>query len=130
MALTKDLDKEHHSVNGMTAVVEDFDVASNSIVVRTETGYTCSPSTGTWTTTYPLDNCVLSTASRLCGYDLQIAGAELPHVRCGRLGCPAGGYVTLSRVKYDKDYLIGGVATFVRVRRCDTLCLAVAPAIS
>ena len=37
-------------------------------------------------------------------------GAELPHVTFwpDREGCPAAGYVALSRVRKDEDYLLGG----------------------
>ena len=113
VVLTKNLDKEHHFVNGMTAVVEDFDVASTSIVVRTETGYVLS--------VYRYTDDQLP-SGRVVYFPLRVGyagtiykyqGAELPHVTLwlDRPGCPAAGYVALSRVKYDKDYLIGGVVT-------------------
>ena len=113
VALTKNLDKEHHYVNGMTATVEGFDVASNSIIVRTDTGYVLS------IYRYTDDNVPVG---RVVYFPLRVGyagtiykyqGAELPHVTVwlDRPGCPAAGYVALSRVKYDRDYLIGGIVT-------------------
>ncbi|CAE7199337.1 pif1 [Symbiodinium natans] len=113
VVLTRNLDKEHHYVNGMTATVQDFDAASNSVVVRTETGYVLS--IYRYTDENAPTGRVLYFPLRLgyAGAIYKYQGAELPHVTVwlDRPMRPAAGYVALSRVKYDRDYLIGGVVT-------------------
>ena len=113
VVLTKNLDKEHHFVNGMPAVVEHVDSAAKSVVVRTDTGFRLP--------IYPFTDDDVP-VGRVVYYPLRLGyagtvykyqGAELPHVTVwlDRPRCPAAGYVALSRVHYDRDYLIGGVVT-------------------
>ena len=113
IVLTKNLDKEHHFVNGMGAVVEAVDLETASVLVRTDTGFLLTVYKYT-DTEVPVDR-VVYFPLRL-GYEGTVykhQGAELDHVTLwlDRPGCPGAAYVALSRVKYDSDYLLGGIVT-------------------
>ena len=113
--LTRNMDKRHDYVNGMSATVEDYNAASAGLVVKTETNLILC--------IYPVTEQVLTDSGEVRGrvvyYPLRAGyadtvhkyqGAELEHVTFwpDRPGCQAAGYVALSRVKRDKDYLLGG----------------------
>jgi ATP-dependent exoDNAse (exonuclease V) alpha subunit len=113
IVLTKNLNKASHFVNGMVAVVEGFSEDSGCVRVRTQTGrrlaiykYTDDDVPKGRVTYYPLRVGYAGTIHKF-------QGAELEHITLwlDRKGCPAAAYVALSRVQYDKDYLIGGVVT-------------------
>jgi len=113
IVLTKNLDKEHHFVNGMGAVVEAVDLESASVLVRTDTGFLLTVYKYT-DTEVPVDR-VVYFPLRLgyAGTVYKYQGAELDHVTLwlDRPGCPGAAYVALSRVTYDSDYLLGGIVT-------------------
>ena len=103
--LTRNMDKQHDYVNGMSATVEAFDGCSAALVVRTETALVLC--------IYPVTEQVLSEDGEVRGrvvyYPLRAGyadtvhkyqGAELGHVTFwpDRSGCAAAGYVALSRV--------------------------------
>ena len=92
--------------------VEDFDDESRALEVKTETGKTIivhpitervEGSAGRSLTYYPVRLGYASTVQRL-------QGQTLDHITFwpDACGCKAAGYVALSRVRTDKDYLIGG----------------------
>ncbi|CAE7038715.1 unnamed protein product [Symbiodinium natans] len=108
--LTRNVDKPNDFVNGMAAVVLGFDPRRHAIVVETESKHclcvypiTTDDVPGGRLTYYPVK---LGYADTVHKYQ----GAELSHVTFwpDRPGCPAAGYVALSRVKRDADYLLGG----------------------
>ena len=113
IVLTKNLDKEHRFVNGMGAVVEAVDLETASVLVRTDTGFLLTVYKYT-DTEVPVDR-VVYFPLRLgyAGTVYKYQGAELDHVTLwlDRPGCPGAAYVALSRVKYDSDYLLGGIVT-------------------
>ncbi|CAE7572809.1 unnamed protein product [Symbiodinium natans] len=100
----------HDFVNGMAATVLSFDPRYSALIVETETSETLC--------VYPVsddnvpDGHVTYHPVRLGYADTvhKFQGAELRHVTfwpdCP--GCPAAGYVALSRVRRDCDYLLGG----------------------
>ena len=108
--LTRNMDKAHDFVNGMAATVLSFDPRYSALIVETETSETLC--------VYPVsddnvpDGHVTYHPVRLGYADTvhKFQGAELRHVTfwpdCP--GCPAAGYVALSRVRRDCDYLLGG----------------------
>lgn len=109
--LTKNINKREDFVNGMTAHVEDFDEESGNLEVITKTGKRL---------------CVFKIFERLEGrpgvvayYPVRVGYAGTVHKIQGQTlqhvtlyldvpGCPAAGYVALSRVSYDNEYLIAG----------------------
>ncbi|CAE7258069.1 PIF1 [Symbiodinium sp. CCMP2592] len=108
--LTRNVDKPNDFVNGMSAVVLDFDRRKQAIHVETESKQllcvypiTTDDVPGGRLTYYPIK---LGYADTVHKYQ----GAELVHVTFwpDRPGCPAAGYVALSRVRRDADYLLGG----------------------
>jgi hypothetical protein len=80
--------------------------------VKTATGYTVSiwpwtdPEDGKKITYYPVRPGYASTMLKFQGAELQHV---TPYMDCP--GVPAAGYTALSRVAYEKDYLIGGILT-------------------
>ena len=111
--LTRNQDKENHYVNGMLAEVEAYHAESKALQVKTISGKRLAiyPYTDV---NVPLGRCVyfpirLGYAGTIHKYQ----GAELEHVTLwlDRKWSPAAGYVALSRVSRDEDYLIGGVVT-------------------
>ena len=110
LRLTRNVDKPNDFVNGVSAVVLDFEPRRRSILVETETEHrlcvypiTSDDVPGGRLTYYPVK---LGYADTVHKYQ----GAELHHVTFwpDRPGCPAAGYVALSRVRGDADYLLGG----------------------
>ena len=111
--LTKNMDKAHDFVNGMSAVVQSFDPWRQAVVVETETSQilclypvTTEEEPGGRVTYYPIRLGYADTVHKF-------QGAELRHVTFwpDRPGCPAAGYVALSRVRRDADYLLAGCIT-------------------
>ena len=108
--LTRNMDKSRDFVNGMAAVVRSFVTGRTGLVFETETGEVLC--------VYPVTDDDVS-GGRVTSYPLRLGyadtvhafrGAELPHVTFwpDRAGCPAAGYVALSRVRKDRGYLLGG----------------------
>ena len=111
--LTRNMDKSHDFVNGMLATVLSFDGLKAAIVVETETSevlciypVTDDSHPKGRVTYYPIRPGYADTVHKF-------QGAELPHVTFwpDRAGCPAAGYVALSRVRKDSDYVLGGCVT-------------------
>ena len=111
--LTRNVDKPNDFVNGMSAIVQDFDSRTGAIVVETETSHRLC--------VYPVTDDGVP-VGRVTYYSIRLGyadtvhkfqGAELPHVTFwpDRAGCPAAGYVALSRVRKDSDYLLAGCVT-------------------
>ncbi len=109
--LTRNLDKAQDFVNGMSAVVDDYDAVSKCLEVTTRTGkklaihlYTEEVEDHGTVTSFPVRVGYACTVPK-------VQGSTLPHVTVwlDRAGCRAAAYVALSRIEYDKDYLIGGV---------------------
>ena len=110
LSLTKNMDKRHDFVNGMGADVLDYHEESRCLSVRTVTGKDLA----VHLVTEKVDGRnVVSFPVRLgyAGTVQRIQGMTLEHVTLwlDRAGCRAAGYVALSRVQYDKDYLIAGL---------------------
>ena len=108
--LTRNLDKEHGFVNGMSAVVQGYDPASKCLRVLTKLGKTLA--IYPYTEEVDKHSNVTSYPVRL-GYSTtvpKIQGATLPHITLwlDRPGCRAAAYVAMSRVQRDDDYLIAG----------------------
>ena len=110
LRLTRNVDKPNDFVNGMSAVVLSFDHHKQAILVETETRQrlcvypiTTDEVPGGRLTYYPVKPGFADTVHKY-------QGAELRHVTFwpDRPGCPAAGYVALSRVRKDVDYLLGG----------------------
>ena len=111
--LTRNVDKPNDFVNGMSAILKDFDSRTGAIVVETETSHRLC--------VYPVTDDGVP-VGRVTYYPVRLGyadtvhkfqGAELPHVTFwpDRAGCPAAGYVALSRVRKDSDYLLAGCVT-------------------
>ena len=108
--LTKNLNKREDFVNGMLATVEEYDDDSGCLSVITKTGKRLAifaieeyvEKCGT-VTYYPIRVGYASTVQK-------IQGQTLPHVTLflDRMYCRAAGYVALSRVAMDSDYLVAG----------------------
>lgn len=108
--LTRNLDKREDFVNGMVAEIEDYDSESKCLEVKTRTGkrlaihlYTEEVEDHGNVTCFPVRVGYACTVPK-------IQGSTLPHVTVwlDRAGCRAAAYVALSRVEYDKDYLLAG----------------------
>ena len=109
IVLTKNLNKRQDFVNGMGAVVEDYDAASGCLTVETNTGKRLA---------------ICKIRERVCRQDVdfypvrlgyaatvqKVQGQTLEHVTLwlDRPFCRTAGYVALSRVRRDEDYLIAG----------------------
>ncbi|CAE7481979.1 unnamed protein product [Symbiodinium sp. CCMP2592] len=111
--LTRNMDKSHDFVNGMAATIHSFDSRRGAVIVETETAETLcvypvadDSCPGGYITYYPMRLGYADTVHKF-------QGAELRHVTFwpDRPGCPAAGYVALSRVRHDGDYLLGGCIT-------------------
>ena len=108
--ITRNINKEADFINGMEATVEAYEVGTKCIHVRTKTGRHLAvypitdyvPDCG-YVTAYPLRPGYASTVHKL-------QGAELEHITIwlDRTGARAAGYVAMSRVQRDSDYLLGG----------------------
>ena len=108
--LTRNIDKAHDHVNGMGAVVQCFDARRQAVVVTTASGQVLC--------IYPVTDDNVP-EGRVTYYPMRLGyadtvhkyqGAELRHVTFwpDKEGCAAAGYVALSRVRRDTDYLLGG----------------------
>ncbi|CAK9101303.1 ATP-dependent DNA helicase PIF1 [Durusdinium trenchii] len=111
--LTRNQDKQNHYVNGMLADVEAFHPESQCLQVLTQSGKRLA--------VYPFTDTNVP-KGRVVYYPVRVGyagtihkyqGAELQHVTLwlDRKYSPAAGYVALSRVARDEDYLIGGIVT-------------------
>ncbi|CAK8991184.1 ATP-dependent DNA helicase PIF1 (DNA repair and recombination helicase PIF1) [Durusdinium trenchii] len=110
--LTKNLDKENGFVNGMSAIVHDYDPASQCLSVITKMGkmlavhlYTEEIQDHGNVTSFPIRLGYATTIPK-------IQGATVPHITVwlDRPGCRAAAYVALSRVERAAHYLIAGKA--------------------
>ena len=111
--ITRNVDKGSDFINGMEALVKSYDPASRCVHVLTKTGRNLAiyPITDWvqdcgYVTAYPIRAGYASTIHKL-------QGAELEHITVW-LDIPfmkAAGYVALSRVQRDGDYLLGGKVT-------------------
>ena len=105
--LTRNMAKARDFVNGMEATVRAFHATSGCLTVRTATGKLLAmyPYTDreTRATFYPV-------RIGYAGIIYKIQGHTLDHVTVwlDREGSRAAGYVALSRVRKDRDYLLGG----------------------
>ena len=122
VVLTHNEDKENDFVNGMGATLDAYDAAAGCMEVITDTGKRLSFGKRTavveipvgddgevrkWTASaYPVRVGYASTVYK-------VQGMTLDHVTIwlDRAGARAAGYVALSRVKADSDYLIAGRVT-------------------
>ena len=111
--ITRNINKEADFINGMEATIEAYDAGSRCIHVVTKTGRHLAiyPITDYvedcgYVTAYPLRPGYASTVHKL-------QGAELEHITIwlDRKGAKAAGYVAMSRVQHDADYLLGGKLT-------------------
>ena len=111
--LTKNMNKEDDFVNGMSAIVEAYDASTKCLQVRTATKQRLAVHMHTEdvegcgrVTSFPVRAGYASTIQK-------VQGATLDHITIWLdvPGCRAAGYVALSRVRFDKDYLIAGVVT-------------------
>ena len=116
--LTKNMNKETGFVNGMACVVDDYDARSGCLEVITKTGARLAVAAiherveGLGRVKYfPVRLGYASTVHRIQGQTLDHATIWLDVV-----GCKAAGYVALSRVRKDCDYLIAGQVS----RKCFT----------
>lgn len=109
--LTRNINKEADFINGMEATVVDYDHASRCVHVLTKTGRNLAVYPVTdfveecgCVTAYPFRPGYASTVHKL-------QGAQLPHITIWLdiTGAKAAGYVAISRVEYDDQYLLGGV---------------------
>eukprot|EP00971_Amphidinium_carterae_P325844 6456345-Amphidinium_carterae.1 len=109
--LTKNMHKNFDYVNGMGAWVLDFNAKNRALIVETETEQKLC--------IYPITEMNVP-VGKLVYYPVKLGyadtvhkyqGAELAHVTFwpDRAGCAAAGYVALSRVRHDADYLLGGI---------------------
>ncbi|CAE7433851.1 unnamed protein product, partial [Symbiodinium sp. CCMP2592] len=107
--LTKNLNKRQDFVNGMGCKVLDYHERSGCLTVLTDTGKRLAVSAvrervGTHDVDYfPLRLGYASTVQK-------VQGQTLKHITLwlDRPCCRAAGYVALSRVRHDEDYLIAG----------------------
>ena len=108
--LTKNLNKRNDFVNGMAATIEAYDSKHKCLQVTTATGKRLA--VFPYTEDVPQCGRVTCFPVRLgyAGTVQRIQGMTLEHVTLylDRAGCRAAAYVALSRVAYDKDYLIAG----------------------
>ena len=108
--LTRNIDKANDFVNGMSAVIENFDPGSMCLHATTATGRPLA----VHLCTEDIENHgrVTSFPVRL-GYACtipKVQGATLRHITIwlDRALCRAAAYVAMSRVERDEDYLVAG----------------------
>ena len=108
--LTKNLDKEHDFVNGMSAMVESYDARSKCLEVLTRTGQRLAVhmvcmelEDGQKVSCFPVRVGYACTIPK-------IQGMTLPHITIwlDSIACRAAAYVAMSRVPTDEQYLIAG----------------------
>ena len=125
--LTRNDDKENDFVNGMGATVEEFDEKTGCMEVLTDTGKRLSfgKRTAEFEVEIPgsdSEDDVKTRKFTVSAYPVRLGyactiykvqGMTLPHVTIwlDRSGAKAAGYVALSRVRSDDDYLIAGKVT-------------------
>ena len=111
MILVKNLNKKDDFVNGMQVKAVDFNESSQCLEVITKTKkrlaihlYTEDVEGHGRVTYFPVRLGYASTIQK-------VQGSTLEHITLWLdvPGCKAAAYVALSRVEYDKNYLIGGV---------------------
>jgi ATP-dependent exoDNAse (exonuclease V) alpha subunit len=107
------MDKDGDFVNGMEATIEHFDEESGNLEVVTKTNQ--RHSVHLITSEVEGHGKVVAYPVRL-GYACtvhKIQGATLDHITIwpDAYGCRAAGYVALSRIRNDGDYLLGGILT-------------------
>ena len=111
--LTKNVDKEHDFVNGMSAMVLDYDPASKCLEVETRTKQhlavhmmTTQLDDGRKVSAFPVRVGCACTVPK-------VQGMTLPHITIwlDSIYCRAAAYVAMSRVQRDEDYLIAGLVT-------------------
>ena len=107
--LTKNLNKRNDFVNGMSATIEAYDPKHNCLQVMTATGKRLAVFPYTEDTKGGRVTC-LPVRLGYAGTMQRIQGMTLEHVTLwlDRAGCRAAAYVAMSRVAYDKDYIIAG----------------------
>ena len=109
--ITKNVNKECDYINGMEGNVVSYDRASRCLHVLTKSSRHLA--------IYPYTEWVQD-AGKVTAYPIRpgyacnihkLQGAELEHITLwlDTPRIPAAGYVALSRVSYDKDYLLGGM---------------------
>ena len=111
--LTKNVDKEHDFVNGMSAMVLDYDPVSKCLEVETRTKQHLAVH---MMTTQLDDGRKVSAFPVRVGYACtvpKVQGMTLPHITIwlDSIYCRAAAYVAMSRVRRDEDYLIAGLVT-------------------
>ena len=111
--MTRNRDKPNHFVNGMSATVEAFDERAGCLRVLTETGKRLAVYRYTDTDVPVGRSAHYPVRVGYAGTIHKFQGAELAHITVwlDRPFCKAAGYVALSRVARDADYLIGGEVT-------------------
>ena len=109
--LTRNINKEADFINGMEATVAGYDPASKCVHVVTKTGRNLAVYPVTeyveergYVTAYPFRPGYASTIHKL-------QGAQLAHITIWLdiKGAKAAGYVAISRIEYDENYLLGGL---------------------
>ena len=111
--LTRNQDKENHYVNGMLADIEAYHPEHGCVQVKTVSGKRLA--------VYPYTDTNVP-CGKVVYYPLRVGyagtihkyqGAELARITIwlDRKWSPAAGYVALSRVATDEDYLLGGEVT-------------------
>ena len=108
--LTRNIDKANDFVNGMSAVVENYDAASMCLHVTTATG---KPLAVHLCTEDIEDHGRVTSFPVRLGYACtipKVQGATLSHITIwlDRALCRAAAYVAMSRVEHDEDYLVAG----------------------
>ena len=109
--LTKNMNKEDDFVNGMGGEVDDYDASTMCLEIITDTRKRLAVHLHTedvegcgTVTSFPVRVGYASTIQK-------VQGATLDHITIwlDRAGCRAAGYVALSRIRMDTDYLIAGL---------------------
>lgn len=111
--ITRNVNKDADFVNGMEATVISYDSLSRCVHVLTKTGRNLA--------VYPMTEYV-ERCGRVTSYPIRpgyastihkLQGAELEHITVWLdvKKAKAAGYVAISRVQRDGDYLLGGVLT-------------------
>lgn len=113
LLLTKNLNKAEHFVNGTVAHVDAYDSRSGCLTVITKTSKRLDVSKIVENIEgYGTVACFPARVG-YAGTVRKVQGQTLPHVTLylDRINCKAAGYVALSRVSHDNEYLIAGKVT-------------------
>ena len=116
VTLTRNVRRDIDFINGMDGVVESYDPKSKALNVLTDTGFPVpvymwtDPDLGD-VTYYPVMPAYATTI-------LKYQGAELKHVVAylDVAGVPGAAYTAISRVSYEKDFLVAGKVTAAHFR--------------